>query len=225
MGAMNELDYMVQKFGEPDGKGKVDVSNCNRTMLAETLHELGYKVGLELGVAQGFYSKIILDKNPQLKRLFLVDIWKVYPGYDCYGHKIKAYEKICKRRLFPYKEKIRYIKKMSMDAVKKFPDGSLDFIFIDAAHDFRHIAEDIAEWTPKVRVGGLVFGHDFKRTAWHNSDVKDVVMAYFYSKKINPWFNFGNGITDPNIGKDNPCWGFIRQESDILKPPRKVEFV
>lgn len=222
---MNELKHLIDKFGvQPERKGKTSISNCNRTTLAKMLNELDYRVGAEVGVAQGKHAKMLLENNPQIK-LFLIDPWDIYPGYDMYGIKIRGYEKLCRRRLTPYEKQVRYIKKQSMDAVGMFPDNSLDFVFIDAAHDFRHIAEDIVEWSPKVRVGGLVYGHDFKRTLWKNSDVKEVVMTYFYCKNIKPWFEFGNGIPDPIFAKDNACWGFIRQESDILKPRVKAEFV
>lgn len=227
MGTMKELHYLTEKFGvKPDKKGKISISECNRTILAKTLAELGYKVGVEVGVAQGYYANCILQNNPQLERLFLVDIWASYPGYNMYGNKIRAYERLCRKLLEPFKKKVRYIKKFSMDAVDMFPDNSLDFVFIDGAHDFRHIAEDISEWSKKVRVGGLVYGHDFKRTWWKNSDVKDVVMSYVYTKGIKPWFEFGNGIRDPFFEKDNACWGFIRQVTDWIEPRRKdVVFV
>jgi predicted O-methyltransferase YrrM len=59
-----------------------------------------------------------------------------------------------------------------MEAVKDFADGSLDFVYIDADHRFKYIAEDIYEWPWRVRAGGVVSGHDYV------GHVKPVVDAY-----------------------------------------------
>ena len=38
-------------------------------------------------------------------------------------------------------------------------DG-LDFVYIDACHEYSAVKADIAAWYPKVRVGGVLGGHD-----------------------------------------------------------------
>jgi hypothetical protein len=48
----------------------------------------------------------------------------------------------------------------SADAAAYFADRSLDFVFIDASHDFDGVRRDVAAWLPKVRVGGIFAGHD-----------------------------------------------------------------
>lgn len=48
----------------------------------------------------------------------------------------------------------------SVSEAEKVPDGSLDFVYVDALHDFEHVAVDLAAWAPKVSVGGFVGGHD-----------------------------------------------------------------
>jgi hypothetical protein len=40
-------------------------------------------------------------------------------------------------------------------------EGSLDFVYIDGNHDYESVRQDIALWTPKVRSGGFVGGHDY----------------------------------------------------------------
>jgi predicted O-methyltransferase YrrM len=49
---------------------------------------------------------------------------------------------------------------VSWKAASRYADNSLDFVFIDAAHDLESVTKDIAAWWPKVREGGLLAGHD-----------------------------------------------------------------
>ena len=55
---------------------------------------------------------------------------------------------------------IRLVREPSPAAAARVPDGSLDLVYIDAGHDLKACAADIAAWTPKVRPGGWVTGHD-----------------------------------------------------------------
>ena len=53
------------------------------------------------------------------------------------------------------------IKKKSMEALKDFPDRSLDAVYIDGEHDEESVREDIKEWRKKIKFGGYLMGHDF----------------------------------------------------------------
>ena len=37
----------------------------------------------------------------------------------------------------------------------------IDFLYIDASHEFQDVLADIQAWTPHVRPGGIIAGHDF----------------------------------------------------------------
>lgn len=49
----------------------------------------------------------------------------------------------------------------SLEAVQKFEDNSLDFVFLDASHEYQDIKNDLINWMPKVKPGGILAGHDY----------------------------------------------------------------
>jgi cephalosporin hydroxylase len=61
----------------------------------------------------------------------------------------------------------------SLQAVKLYQPASLDFVFIDAAHDYQSVLADIQAWFPKVK--GSIAGHDY---SW-SEEVKQAVHDFF----------------------------------------------
>ena len=55
----------------------------------------------------------------------------------------------------------RNMKMTSLQAVKKFENESLDFVFIDGSHEYEDVKKDIIAWFPKVKPGGILAGHDY----------------------------------------------------------------
>ncbi len=55
----------------------------------------------------------------------------------------------------------RIIRGLSHEAAHSFKDGTVDFVFIDAAHDYKSVSQDIEAWLPKVKPGGIMAGHDY----------------------------------------------------------------
>jgi len=167
--------------------------DANRKNLARLFRKLGYKVGAEIGVESGRYSRCLCKCNPRAK-LYSIDAWTPYKGYRDHvtQEKLDGFLEKAKERMAPYDCEL--IKAFSMDAVKRFEDGSLDFVYIDGNHEFQQVTNDIAEWSKKVRKGGIVAGHDFRRgkggrarSGWV-CHVKDVVQAWTYANSIRPWF-------------------------------------
>jgi hypothetical protein len=56
---------------------------------------------------------------------------------------------------------IRPVHKKSVEAASSYDDQTIDFIWIDAGHDYDHAAVDIRAWYPKLKIGGMIAGHDF----------------------------------------------------------------
>jgi predicted O-methyltransferase YrrM len=53
------------------------------------------------------------------------------------------------------------IRTYSKNAANLFRDKSLDFVFIDASHEYEDVRDDILSWLPKVKEGGVIAGHDY----------------------------------------------------------------
>ena len=49
----------------------------------------------------------------------------------------------------------------SYNAVNEFKDGSLDFVYVDAVHDYEGALNDFCDYWPKLAPGGVFAGHDY----------------------------------------------------------------
>jgi len=152
-----------------------------REDLAKLYNTLGYKVGAEIGVQGGRHARLMFQTIPDLK-LFCVDPWKAYNRMK--EHKIKILYERCLKRLDGYNAE--FMKMTSMEAVEKIPDGSLDFVYIDGLHEFDYVMMDIIRWSPKVRIGGIVAGHDYFKS--YQVGVMPAVNAYTSAHGIHDWY-------------------------------------
>jgi predicted O-methyltransferase YrrM len=71
----------------------------------------------------------------------------------------------------------------SVSAAATYADGSLDFVFIDAAHDYQSVVDDIRAWGPKMKPGGTLAGHDYQREEFQRA-VHDVLGS---DVRISEW--------------------------------------
>ncbi len=69
---------------------------------------------------------------------------------------------------------LRVLQADSHVAAREFDDASVDWVFIDAAHDYRSVVGDIRAWARTIKPGGLISGHDYGR-----SGVTDAVRRFF----------------------------------------------
>lgn len=63
--------------------------------------------------------------------------------------------------LQPVKSVVRVIPMKSVDAARLYQDHSLEFVYIDASHDYQSVKEDILTWFNKVKIGGIIGGDDY----------------------------------------------------------------
>jgi hypothetical protein len=211
------LEYILNKYNlKHTKKLPIEIPDTNRVTLAQLFSELEYKVGAEIGVEQGLYSKQLCESNPGLK-LYCVDAWKAYSGYRDHvsQEKIDSFYEISKQRLVAYDAHL--IRKFSVDASKDFEDNSLDFVYIDGNHEFSHVSADICAWVPKVKNGGIVAGHDYirRKNKDYQMHVVDVVNAYTSAMQINHWFVLGSKDKKPGELRDDArSWFFVKGSNE-----------
>lgn len=206
------LGYLANKYHlDLTAKSPIEIPNVGRDNLAQWLHELNFKVGVEVGVARGEYSEIICRTNPQMK-IYGIDPWKTYKGHKD-NVKKEIFENIhqeAEERLVKYSN-YEFIKEFSLDALKKFKNKSLDFVYIDANHKDPYVTQDITEWSKKIKPGGIIAGHDYIRQKHDTCDVIRAVDLYTSENKIKPWFLLGLNAKIPGMIRDNSrSWMWIK---------------
>lgn len=167
-------------------------------VIADLIKNKPHKIGAEIGGWKGHTTKRILELVPTIEKYYVIDPWELYVEYEKsldprgdFAKMVKDMENVFnefKKRVRPYKSKIEIMKMFSSEAVKNIPDESLDFIFIDGNHAYEYVKEDIVNWIPKVKMGGLISGHDYDRRDGTNLEVQKAVDEML--KKVNKGDNY-----------------------------------
>lgn len=177
--------WITRRYKLQNQVSPIRIPGWKRDRISVVMNQCGYRKGAEVGVREGEHSKILCKNIPGLS-LLCVDRWDVYPGHsdlDRLPEPLMFLEE-AKQRLALYD--VTFIRANSMDAVRDIPDGSLDFVYIDANHTFDFVMQDIIEWSKKVRKGGMVAGHDYFRC--RNFGVVPAVDVYTREHLIHEWF-------------------------------------
>lgn len=123
---------------------------------------------LEVGTWKGRSFAAVVLSVPDGCRVLAVDHWQGTPGENenqaspaqggnAWRHFLDISDEL--NRLRPTVE-IGHHCCASVIGALQFADNSLDVVFIDAAHDFKSVLDDLKAWLPKVKPGGLLCGHD-----------------------------------------------------------------
>ena len=155
-------------------------------------------IGIELGVAQGIFSKRMVESGKFL-HFFGVDMYSDTHDVGEYKDTLKTIGLLKNYKLI----------RMTFDeALDLFEDNFFDFIYIDGfAHTGEEGGETLAKWYKKLKVGGIFAGDDY------HSDWPLVIWA------VNDFVNQTNSslmLTDKveNLPFcEYPSW-FIKKNTD-----------
>jgi hypothetical protein len=158
---MGPLKLLLKKYNIKTDV--IEIPGVGRDDLAQLCNEWEFRTGVEVGVAAGEYSEILMKANPQMV-LWGIDPYTPYRGYRDYV-RLGTYTSLkeeAHKRLDGFGS-YTFLEEFSPAAADNFADGSLDFVYLDGNHSEPYITQDIEAWTPKVRKGGIVAGHDYAR--------------------------------------------------------------
>lgn len=122
--------------------------------------------GAEIGVQEGHFSHHILTYWGG-KQLISIDAWEhfdedEYLDIANVGQEIQDEKyRLTQQRLAVFGSRSEVWKCRSIEAASRIADYTLDFVYLDARHDYAAVLEDLTAWVPKVRPGGLIAGHDY----------------------------------------------------------------
>lgn len=152
--------------------------------LIDHIQALGPSIqGIEIGVNQGINSAMLLDACPNIAKIYGVDPFESYldwRGMVAQSTMDEAYG-ILQNNLDVLGPKFELIKMKSSEAAAKFQDQAYDFVFIDGDHGLNAVISDLTLYSPKIRKGGLVAGHDI---GIHS--VNTAIRAWCRNKNIDP---------------------------------------
>jgi len=143
------------------------------------------KVGVEIGVAGGQHIKHLLETT-KIEKIYGVDpydsvTWNTGVNTDDLGGLDSVYDSV-KESLDVFGDRVEMIRNTSLAAANDFENESLDFVFIDAMHDYDNCLLDIKAWEPKVKKGGYVMGHDWDHQSFPG--VEKAVVEIFGRENI-----------------------------------------
>ena len=159
----------------------------------------------ELGVFQGNGIEFLLTCNPN--KIIGIDLWKgdgkIATTDGLPDHIMQEYyELVCNK--FKNDSRVEIIRDRTSTSAKNYPNNYFDFVFIDGDHTYNGTFEDIINWYPKVKHGGIISGHDyFQHTSSYKFGVIEAVNDFvFQNTEIDKIY-----VSNEKIA---PCWFIVK---------------
>lgn len=61
----------------------------------------------------------------------------------------------------PFMGIVKPLRMTSLQASNFFSSESIDFLYLDAAHDYNSVLSDLKAWYPKLKIGAMISGDDY----------------------------------------------------------------
>jgi predicted O-methyltransferase YrrM len=134
-----------------------------RDTMGAVMQAEGFTTAIEIGVQEGKLAKQLLTDWPANKEYWCIDLWNKQAHYEDVANNVdhEAYLRTTKGNLVSFGDRVKYIRDYSTVAVKTFKNESIDFIYVDARHDYMGVMEDMIAYWPILKTGGIMAGHDY----------------------------------------------------------------
>ncbi len=169
--------------------------------MVKLLERSSGNVGVELGVAAGDFSAELLNSG----------CFQQFCGVDAYAdhHDVDEYKATIRR--FRSCGHYSLLRLRFDEALDLFDDASLDFIYIDGyAHTGQEGGETIHAWARKVKINGVISGHDYDP-------------AFPLTIKAVDEFAALNGFELRILTSDGdyPTWAVVKTDDTVGDGPRQ----
>lgn len=151
---MEHFYHNIDGWSSEDEQGQL-----LKTILPLVKNEKELKIA-EIGVYQGrgtsIWNTILINEGVDYKYKAIDHFQgstEHIKNFDYYGSTLKNLE--------PIIERIEVIKNDSTSESKNYDDEYFDIVYIDASHEYEYVKEDILNWLPKVKIGGIICGDDY----------------------------------------------------------------
>ena len=132
-------------------KGYFTYPELYKQMVEKFDNAVFVEIGCLRGRSATFLAVEVNNLNKNIK-IYCVDHWIDTEVYEEF-----------KENIIPVQDYITLIKDKALNAAAQFKDDSLDFVFIDAGHEYEHTKQLLHAWYPKMKKGGVFSGHDYTK--------------------------------------------------------------
>jgi len=156
------------------------------------------EIGSWKGKSSAFTAVEIINSGKNIQ-FDCIDTWKGSKEHQlggfAYSADVYSLFKIFQRNMNPLKGYYNPIQMKSLEAVKLYENESIDFIFIDASHEYEDVKNDIIHWMPKLKETGIIGGDDYGNRYFpgvkkaveeiFNNNFKYKEVTWYYSKNLD----------------------------------------
>ena len=86
--------------------------------------------------------------------------------------------------------------KIQIECATRFPNSYFDFVYIDARHDYKGVLQDLTDWWPKLKPGGIFAGHDYMTQKEVTKETPNQVWTKNYDGTIDTTGGVVKGAVD-----------------------------
>lgn len=122
------------------------------------------EIGCWKGKSSSYMAERIKDSGKKIT-FYCIDTWK---GTVTENHHQQDPDVVNDRlmevfhsNMSPFVGFYTAVQSTSLDAALRFEDNTVDFIYIDASHEYQDVKDDINAWLPKLKKGGIIAGDDY----------------------------------------------------------------